>query len=74
MKTHNAIIYHCQACGRVAHAELGVAAPQCCGTAMTKACGETIREGEVSPGAPDKVSERSEPSPPAIEGRNSKPK
>lgn len=42
MKTHNALIYHCESCGRVEHAELQASEPQCCGRAMEKACGESV--------------------------------
>lgn len=44
MTTHNASIYHCQACGRVEHAELQAPTPQCCGRAMAIAGEETIRD------------------------------
>ena len=47
METHNAVIYHCHACGRVVHAELEGEPPQCCGRAMVKSCEETIQEGDV---------------------------
>jgi hypothetical protein len=46
MKTHNAVIYHCLACGSVVHAELEAESPQCCGQTMVKAAAETIREGD----------------------------
>jgi len=47
MTTHNAIIYHCIVCGRVEHAELEAAQPQCCGRAMDKACFETASGGDA---------------------------
>jgi len=47
METRNANIYHCLACGHVAHTEIGVAPPVCCGQPMEKACTETIREGNL---------------------------
>ena len=48
MKTQNRIIYHCVSCGRIVHAELEAASPQCCERTMDKAVAETIREGDVS--------------------------
>lgn len=48
MKTHNASIYHCISCGRVEHAESEAEPPQCCRHSMTKACPETILEGDVA--------------------------
>ena len=53
MTTHNAIIYHCVVCGRVEHADLVAAEPQCCGRAMEKACARTVRGGEVEGNAID---------------------
>jgi hypothetical protein len=53
MTTHNALIYHCAVCGRVEHAELEAAQPQCCGRAMDKACAETVRGGELEDKATD---------------------
>jgi len=46
MKTHNAIIYHCLACGKIVHRDPGLEAPSCCGKAMVKAAAETIVENE----------------------------
>lgn len=46
MKTHNAVIYHCQRCGNVAHREPELEAPWCCGGEMTNAARETICEAE----------------------------
>jgi hypothetical protein len=65
MKTHNANIYHCVACGRVMHAELDAEPPQCCGHTMTKACAETI-EGDA---AGEKADGDSAAVPPVIKGR-----
>lgn len=66
MKTHNAIIYHCISCGRVVHAEEETELPECCGHAMTKACAETIHEGDV---AEREASGPSETTPPVNLGR-----
>lgn len=66
MTTHNASIYHCISCGRVVHAELEAEPPQCCGHAMTKACAETVCEGDV---AREKAGGHSETTPPVIESR-----
>jgi len=66
MKTHNASIYHCTSCGRVVHAELEAEPPQCCGDTMSKACAETVREGDV---AGEEAGGRSETAPPVIKGR-----
>ena len=48
MKTHNASIYHCIACGCIEHVESEVEPPQCCGQMMSKACAETVREGDAA--------------------------
>lgn len=66
METHNAIIYHCIACGRVVHAEFEAVPPQCCGHTMAKACAETIHEGDV---AGEEAGGHSETAPPVIKGR-----
>jgi hypothetical protein len=68
MKTHNAgtFIYHCISCGRVVHAELDGEPPQCCGHAMTKACAETICEGDV---AGEKAGGQSDTAPAVVKGR-----
>ena len=63
MKTHNAIIYHCIVCGRVEHAEVGAAQPQCCGRAMDQACGESV----PGAGAEDQVVNESVADQPAPE-------
>lgn len=42
MKTHNAIIYHCQSCGSISHCDCKAAAPTCCGREMVRAAGETV--------------------------------
>lgn len=44
MKTHNAVIYHCQSCGSVSHRDCNAVPPTCCGREMTRAAGETICE------------------------------
>ena len=44
MKTHNALIYHCQSCGSVSHCDHSAAIPTCCGREMVRAAGETIPE------------------------------
>jgi DNA-directed RNA polymerase subunit RPC12/RpoP len=41
MTTHDVIVYHCLACGRVVDAEQGAEPPQCCGSVMVNACPET---------------------------------
>ena len=48
METLNVSIYHCIKCGRVVHAGLEAAPPQCCGQAMAKASEDTIHPGEVA--------------------------
>ena len=65
METHNDIIYHCVACGRVVHAEVGTEPPQCCGHTMAKAAVDTIRDGNVAGGAADGPPETV---PPVIKG------
>lgn len=66
METHNANIYHCISCGRIVHADLEVTPPQCCGHTMTKACAETIREGDV---AEENAGGHPETATPVIKGR-----
>lgn len=44
MTTHNARIYHCQACGRVVHVDPQAPPPRCCGRAMTGAGEVSIRD------------------------------
>lgn len=46
MRTHNAVIYHCQSCGSVSHCDRNAAAPTCCGRQMVRAAGETICESD----------------------------
>lgn len=46
MKTHSALVYHCIACGRVEHTPVDATPPMCCGSAMAKACEQTIRDAE----------------------------
>lgn len=46
MDTHNAIIYHCVACGAIKHGAIGTKPPQCCGRPMATAAVETIHEGD----------------------------
>jgi hypothetical protein len=48
MKTHNAPIYHCIACGRVEHTEAAAEAPKCCGSTMAKAATDTVRDDGVT--------------------------
>lgn len=57
MKTQSDTIYHCVSCGRVVHADLEGAPPQCCGHAMAVAVPETMTESAV-PGK--KVGENTE--------------
>jgi hypothetical protein len=52
METHNVSIYHCVTCGRIVHAELETAAPQCCGHAMTQASEDTLHKGESAAETP----------------------
>jgi hypothetical protein len=47
MTTHDVIVYHCLACGRVVDAEQGAVPPQCCGNAMVDACPESNPIGNV---------------------------
>ena len=46
-KKNNAIIYHCQRCGRVARREASELRPQCCGREMAKAAEGTLRPEAV---------------------------
>jgi hypothetical protein len=46
MKTHSALVYHCIACGRVEHTPLDAPPPVCCGSAMAKACAQTLRDDD----------------------------
>lgn len=42
MKTHNAVIFHCQSCGSISHCDCNTAPPVCCGREMVRAAGETV--------------------------------
>lgn len=66
MKTQNASIYHCIACGHVVRAQLEVAPPQCCGHTMTKAFTERLGDDDFTP---EKSRNYSETAAPATEGR-----
>jgi hypothetical protein len=46
MKTHNRILFHCLACGRVVHAEPEESRPECCGRPMINAAAETVGSGD----------------------------
>jgi hypothetical protein len=60
MKTWNALIYHCQHCGRVVHLPSDADPPSCCESPMTLAAAETVsdsdltkRGGEAGSASPD---------------------
>lgn len=42
MKSHNAVIFHCQICGSISHCDCNAPPPMCCGREMVKALAETI--------------------------------
>jgi hypothetical protein len=46
MKAHNAVIYHCQCCGRILHQSSEPPPPVCCGVSMTPAVVETVAEND----------------------------
>lgn len=46
MKTHNAVIYHCQRCGNVAHRDAEEERPHCCGQSMAHAAAKTVWDAD----------------------------
>ncbi|MGQ0635327.1 MAG: hypothetical protein ACT4QC_12000 [Planctomycetaceae bacterium] len=51
MKTWNALIYHCQRCGRVVHQAGDAPPPSCCERTMSLAATETVVECESPKGS-----------------------
>lgn len=47
MKTLNALIYHCQRCGRVVHQSSEADPPTCCQGPMSLAAAETVCGGDA---------------------------